>query len=453
MEAIQAAKQAADRAYKEQQYQQAICKYGEALQASENSLIADLLHVLYSNRAAAKLAEQDYLGALADSQSAVAVNDKWVKGWYRSAKALQGLGRVEAAAQAASRALQLEPANKEVKALVQALKQHSGSSSSKDTTRPSQLAEQPQQQQKQQAAAAQALPWQQLCALRQSLDLALLPHQLVCGSQYLPSADGVNQNLLLLLHGLGDKPAAFAALARRIQLPQTACLALSGPLEVPETGGGRAWFRAYDDDWELIQPRPGEKRRLTSLATALQLLQQQLLPALSAAGAWQPHQVQVLGFSQGGTVALELARHCRGSQRLGGVVAVSAALLEEQLEQHYTAIGSLSKICGGSSSSSSSSSDSAEPGTDVLITHGDRDDVVPRNLVERTVGMLRQAGCEVQLQLLPGKGHGMISGPAEMRACMAFWAARLRVRPQQAGESYVEVPKEAAAAVLGDLQA
>jgi hypothetical protein len=40
---------------------------------------------------------------------------RWVKGWYRSAKALQGLGRFEAAAQAASKALQLEPTNKEVR--------------------------------------------------------------------------------------------------------------------------------------------------------------------------------------------------------------------------------------------------------------------------------------------------------------------------------------------------
>jgi predicted esterase len=177
------------------------------------------------------------------------------------------------------------------------------------------------------------------------------------------------------------------ALAQRMQLPQTACLSLSGPLEVPETDGGRAWFRAFDDNWELIQvhgfwascftkllhfnsgcsshhrqrqracslapehaslmalssrylwptevawfyshqfddrpfvcmqPRPGEKRRLNSLASTLQLLQQQLLPALSAAGGWQPDQIQLLGFSQGGAVALELARHCKGSQRLGG---------------------------------------------------------------------------------------------------------------------------------------
>jgi hypothetical protein len=97
----------------------------------------------------------------------------------------------------------------QVKALLQALEQNSSSSrSSTQIIQPTQCAEVTQQHQ-QATPAAQSLPWQQLCALRPTLDLSLLPRQLVCGSQYLPSADGVNQNLLLLFHGLGDKPAAF----------------------------------------------------------------------------------------------------------------------------------------------------------------------------------------------------------------------------------------------------
>jgi len=44
---------------------------------------------------------------------------------------------------------------------------------------------------------------------RGNLNLKLLPSQLVVGSQYLPSPDGINSNLLLLFHGLGDRPAAF----------------------------------------------------------------------------------------------------------------------------------------------------------------------------------------------------------------------------------------------------
>jgi hypothetical protein len=44
-----------------------------------------------------------------------------------------------------------------------------------------------------------------------------------------------------------------AALAQRMALPQTACLALSGRLPVPETDGGRMWYTTFEDDGEFIQ--------------------------------------------------------------------------------------------------------------------------------------------------------------------------------------------------------
>ncbi len=55
------------------------------------------------------------------------------------------------------------------------------------------------------------------------------------------------------------------------------------------------------------------------------------------------------------------------------------------------------------------------------------------------------AGSIVQFHSIPGKPHGMISGPAEMRLLMAFWAQSLRHRPVQASTdrtaqaSFVEV--------------
>jgi hypothetical protein len=76
-----------------------------------------------------------------------------------------------------------------------------------------------------------------------------------------PSQDGVNYNLLILLHGLGDRPGPFARLAQQLALPQTASLALPGPAEVPETDGGRAWHTAFDGDWELLQVRWGLEGR------------------------------------------------------------------------------------------------------------------------------------------------------------------------------------------------
>jgi hypothetical protein len=55
----------------------------------------------------------------------------------------------------------------------------------------------------------------------------------------------------------------------------------------------------------------------------------------------------------------------------------------------------------------------------------------------RTVSVLQAAGCPVQLQVLPGKGHFMINSEPEMRACMTFWAKHLKQRP--ADPDYVEV--------------
>lgn len=76
---------------------------------------------------------------------------------------------------------------------------------------------------------------------------ALFPAPLT--GTYVPDARGSNYNLLILLHGLGDTHVPFAQLARRMELPDTAAVALGGVEEVEETGG-RAWFAVewVDDD-------------------------------------------------------------------------------------------------------------------------------------------------------------------------------------------------------------
>lgn len=71
-------------------------------------------------------------------------------------------------------------------------------------------------------------------------------------------------NLLLLLHGVGDTAAPFATMARTLQLPHTAALALQGPLLIPETGApavrtSRKHFK------RIFLPRGmGVEERLTS---------------------------------------------------------------------------------------------------------------------------------------------------------------------------------------------
>lgn len=99
---------------------------------------------------------------------------------------------------------------------------------------------------------------------------------------------------------------------------------------------------------------------MRSLRQAVAALQA-LLASLRRACGYEAHKVHLLGFSQGGTVALELARQQQAAgQPLGSCVAVSAALLPEQLAQGGGAGGERRSPGGGHA-------------TDVLITHGSAD--------------------------------------------------------------------------------
>ena len=76
---------------------------------------------------------------------------------------------------------------------------------------------------------------------------------------------------------------------------------MDGPLEVPYSDGGRAWFQAFEDDMRLIAPAPGETRRLRSLAAAADAVCA-ALHALVRDGGWRYDALQLFGFSDGGTV-------------------------------------------------------------------------------------------------------------------------------------------------------
>ena len=56
------------------------------------------------------------------------------------------------------------------------------------------------------------------------------------------------RNLLLLLHGLGDKPAGFASFGRKMALPETTALALRAPLPLPAGLPGHAWHESFTED-------------------------------------------------------------------------------------------------------------------------------------------------------------------------------------------------------------
>eukprot|EP00742_Colponemidia_sp_Colp-10_P006448 GILJ01006908.1.p1 GENE.GILJ01006908.1~~GILJ01006908.1.p1 ORF type:complete len:441 (+),score=74.46 GILJ01006908.1:44-1366(+) len=229
---------------------------------------------------------------------------------------------------------------------------------------------------------------------------------------YRASPDCIDENLVIFFHGLGDSHQPFDKLAGSMRLSQTACLSLSGPLLMP-LDLGRCWFRTLNDQLEHIVPSSSDRSRIDSLRDTRAHLSQVLL-VLHEKYGWAFRKIFLFGFSQGATVALDLALHgVPEPHYLGGVVSISGGLLEEIL---FEMVG-------------------AEPigkgvnRTSFVLTYGSMDDLLVRAVPEKTVAYLRTnlADVDVTFKTFP-KRHEMINSEAEMREVMSFFASKLFMR-------------------------
>ncbi|KDQ56904.1 hypothetical protein JAAARDRAFT_194848 [Jaapia argillacea MUCL 33604] len=117
---------------------------------------------------------------------------------------------------------------------------------------------------------------------------------------YHPSDDGTDENLLILLHGLGDTHAPFSSLGRSLKLPQTATLSIRAPSQIPLLDDPPAyqWYPSFDHLGELVtNPNP---------TPALDLLVK-IIEALIKECFWPHGRIHLFGFGQGGTVCAESA--------------------------------------------------------------------------------------------------------------------------------------------------
>lgn len=153
---------------------------------------------------------------------------------------------------------------------------------------------------------------------------------------------------------------------------------------------------------------------------------------------WPMKKIHFLGFSQGGTTALALTKHCLEMKTpIGSCVAISAGLLDEQVNRAHR-----STTNGGSTNKTSNKTTSST--TSVLFTLGIRDDRVSKDLLDKTAALLTKHGaaCE-DIFIVPNKGHEMIKGETEVRKLMEFWAKNLKYRPLQfdddSGRGLIEV--------------
>ncbi|CAE6529593.1 unnamed protein product [Rhizoctonia solani] len=137
---------------------------------------------------------------------------------------------------------------------------------------------------------------------------------------YTPSDDGVDENLLVVLHGLGDTMAPFVSMAKQLKLPQTATLVLQAPDLIPFLEEGEEmyqWYTSFTSLGELIE-RPNPLPAVEKIHKAVEYLRDEC--------RWPSVRIHLFGFAQGGSVALESALRLPGG--LKSVVSIGGGLVE-----------------------------------------------------------------------------------------------------------------------------
>ena len=172
---------------------------------------------------------------------------------------------------------------------------------------------------------------------------------------------------VIMLHGRGATAADILSLTDHFETSDLAYIAPQAP--------GNSWY-----PYSFLAPLD---RNEPALSQALAMVGE-LIDGVGRDGV-TPDRVVLLGFSQGGCLALEYAaRHAR---RYAAVIGLSAGLIGPQDTPRDYA-GSLA-------------------GTPVFLGCGDLDDHIPLERVKESAKVLRSLGGDVKERIYRGMGHGI----------------------------------------------
>ncbi|KAL3796391.1 hypothetical protein HJC23_004188 [Cyclotella cryptica] len=263
------------------------------------------------------------------------------------------------------------------------------------------------------------------------------------GSQsyrYRHSADGIDNNILLLFHGAGDTLTPYDALAQQMALPQTSTLAVSAShVQIP-FDLGYTWFEEMDCFGNTLAN--DDPRRLNSLRRVVDWLEDLLClltgidPNNSGSSgksscqktdsetSWIPERVFLLGFSAGACLIMELCRSwwSKGRSSLGGAICVAGGIRTSSLSIS-------NKACDNSIKCNKDGTDpeTRNEATDILILAGSNDDVYSPKSAEKSK-QLYSFPSKVRLHIQEKHGHTMIRSKREMTVVMEFLSQRLARR-------------------------
>lgn len=179
-----------------------------------------------------------------------------------------------------------------------------------------------------------------------------------------------SDRLLVFLHGAGSSPEAFApvAIAWQLKFPGATAVILQG-FEPSRSGDGLDWFDARGVASDRVHRAQEAAERVAGR-----------LHELQRASGVLPARTVLVGFSQGATVALELAR--LHPDRVAIVVAYAGRLA--------------SPIRAGE-----------RIGATVHLVHGELDSLVPVVHAQQALRGLRAVGADVTLDTTEGGTHSI----------------------------------------------
>ncbi|TFK31599.1 hypothetical protein BDQ12DRAFT_618622 [Crucibulum laeve] len=228
---------------------------------------------------------------------------------------------------------------------------------------------------------------------------------------YSPSDDGTDENLLILLHGLGDTHIPFSKLGMQLKLPQTAVLALRASEQVPFLyEESYQWYQSFDDLGEMIE-RPNPTVGIDLLSKVVDYLVKEC--------KWPPNRIHFFGFAQGGSMASEFGVHW-WRQQLQSTKVLPASGDSMSTPPVLSALGSIISISGPLLSYPTLSTLCPTP---VLVVH--RPPPAEPSLPAGSLTAFKKAYHSVSQVKLSAKGAGMPSSKEEWEPIMRFWSEKL----------------------------
>ena len=203
--------------------------------------------------------------------------------------------------------------------------------------------------------------------------------QELTGPRFGPAAGGVPRQLVILLHGWGADGNDLIGLAPALApiLPNAEFLSPDGPFPC-DAGFGRQWFSLGDRSPQGDMSEPVMTARLAAVAPMVNAF----IDAALAQRKLSSDKLALVGFSQGTMTALYVG--LRRNPGPAGILGYSG---------HLVAGGSLAK--------------EAEARPEILLVHGEQDEILPVEATRYAEQTLNQQGFKVSAVYRPGLGHGI----------------------------------------------